>query len=269
MKRVLKIKYNGADFAGYQFQPDKRTVQGTLTSSLSKALGFEVKVTGCSRTDAGVHAEGFVCTVEPKNDCDTIDIPVGKLHRAARRFLPCDIGIAGESIDGDDFHPRYSVVRKTYEYKMYDSPAYDPFLASLAWQLKKPLPENGIDVMNSCGKALVGRHDFTSFMAAGSRITDAVREIYSLSVRRERDMTVLSVTADGFLYNMVRIIAGTLIRVGGGYYPPKHVKEILEAKNRELAGETARPEGLTLVEIRYPEWEAKKDVHHVSVDPLP
>lgn len=259
MKRVLKIKYNGADFAGYQFQPDKRTVQGTLTSSLSKALGFEVKVTGCSRTDAGVHAEGFVCTVEPKNDCDTIDIPVGKLHRVARRFLPCDIGIAGESVAGDDFHPRYSVVRKTYEYKMYDSPAYDPFLASLAWQLKKPLPEDGIDMMNSCGKALVGRHDFTSFMATGSRITDAVREIYSLSVRRERDMTVLSVTADGFLYNMVRIITGTLTDAAYGLYTAHDIADVLEAKDRTKAGKTAPPDGLYLTEVEYPEkfdWKA-------------
>ena len=194
-----------------------------------------------------------------KNECDTIDIPVGKLHRVARRFLPCDIGIAGESVAGDDFHPRYSVVRKTYEYKMYDSPAYDPFLASLAWQLKKPLPENGIDVMNSCGKALVGRHDFTSFMATGSRITDAVREIYSLSVRRERSMTVLSVTADGFLYNMVRIITGTLTDAAYGLYTAHDIADVLEAKDRTKAGKTAPPDGLYLTEVEYPEkfdWKA-------------
>lgn len=252
MKRVLKIKYNGADFAGYQFQPDKRTVQGTLTEALSKTLGFPVSVTGCSRTDSGVHAYGFVCTVEPKNSCDRIDIPVGKLHRAARRFLPVDIGIAGEATADDDFHPRYSVVGKTYKYKMYDSAAYDPFVSGLAWQLKKPVPKDGIEIMNECGKRLVGRHDFTSFMATGSRITDAVREIYALDVVREGEQITLSVTADGFLYNMVRIITGTLVDAAFGLYSPGDISAVLEAKDRTRAGKTAPPDGLYLAEVEYP-----------------
>lgn len=117
---------------------------------------------------------------------------------------------------------------------------------------------------------LIGEHDFKSFSTYKPEVENTVRTIYELGIQRsEDDVITIRIRGNGFLYNMVRIIAGTLIRVGGGYYPPKHVKEILEAKNRELAGETARPEGLTLVEIRYPEWEAKKDGHHVSVDPLP
>lgn len=252
MKRVLKVKYNGSGFAGYQFQPDKRTVQGTLTESFAKALGFPVKVTGCSRTDAGVHAEGFVCTLEPKNESDTIDIPIGKLHRAVRRFLPDDIGIAGESIADDDFHPRYSVVKKTYKYRMYDSPAYDPFMSGRAWQLKKPVTDFGLYIMNLCGEKLVGRHDFTSFMATGSRITDAVREIYSLSVERENDMLVLSVTADGFLYNMVRIITGTLVDAAYGLYSADDITKVLESHDRTKAGKTAPPDGLYLSEVYYP-----------------
>ncbi len=253
MKRVLKIKYNGAGYAGYQFQPDKRTVQGTLTDAFTKALGFPVSVTGCSRTDAGVHALGFVCTVEPKNGNNTIDVPVGKFHRVARRFLPHDIGIVGEGCVNDDFHPRYSVVGKTYEYKMYDSAAYDPFLTGLAWQLKKPLPQGSVDIMNACCERLIGRYDYTSFMAAGSRITDAVREIRSLSVRREGDIVVVRVTADGFLYNMVRIITGTLTDAAYGLYTPQDIAFVLESKDRTKAGKTAPPDGLYLTEVEYPE----------------
>ena len=253
MKRVFKIKYNGIGFAGYQFQPNKRTVQGELTDAFSKTVGFPVSVTGCSRTDAGVHALGFVCTVEPKSKDDTIDIPVGKFHRAARHFLPPDIGIAGEGCADDDFHPRYSVVGKTYEYKMYDSAAYDPFLNGLAWQLKKPLPSDAVDVMNACGNELIGRHDFTSFMSTGSRITDAVREIFSLSVRRCGDIVAVRVTADGFLYNMVRIITGTLTDAAYGLYSPSDMRLILESKDRTKAGKTAPPDGLYLTEVKYPE----------------
>ena len=114
-----------------------------------------------------------------------------------------------------------------------------------------------------------GEHDFKSFSTYKPEVENTVRTIYELDIHRSEDNVItIRIRGNGFLYNMVRIIAGTLIRVGGGYYPPEHVKEILEGKNRELAGETARPEGLTLVEIRYPEWEAKKDGHLVSLDPL-
>lgn len=253
MKLILKIRYSGRNFAGYQFQPDKRTVQSSLTEAFSSALGFGVNVTGCSRTDAGVHALGFVCAVEPKNKSDEIKIPVGKFHRAAEKYLPGDIGIAGEAEVGDDFHPRYSVKSKTYRYRMYDSPARDPFLSGLAWQLKKPLSDDGIEKMNRCGKKLIGRHDFTSFMAAGSRITDAAREIYSLSVSRTSGGNIeLEVSADGFLYNMVRIITGTLVDAAGGLYCEGDMEEILASRDRSKAGKTAPPDGLYLAEVEYP-----------------
>lgn len=257
MKLLLRIRYNGAGFAGYQFQPDKRTVQGCLTDAFSRALGRRVSVTGCSRTDAGVHALGFVCAVEPVENHgeDWLKIPVGKFHRAAQRFLPDDIGISGEALSDDSFHPRYSVKSKTYIYRMYDSPAADPFLSGRAWQLKKPVSDEDLDRINLCGERLIGRHDYTSFMAAGSKITDAVREIYSLSVSRETDgMICLKITADGFLYNMVRIITGTLM---DGQYSPEDITRILESRDRRDAGKTAPPDGLYLYEVNYdpqPEW---------------
>lgn len=253
MKLILKIAYRGENFAGYQFQPDKRTVQGSLTEAFSAALGFEVKVTGCSRTDAGVHALGFVCSVEPKNASDEIKIPPGKFHRAAEKYLPPDVGIAGEAEVGDDFHPRYSVSAKSYRYLMYDSPARDPFLTGLAWQLKKPIPDGGIEKMNRCAQKLVGRHDFTSFMASGSRITDASREIFSLSVGRDINGRIaLEVSADGFLYNMVRIITGTLVDAAYGLFDEADIEKILASRDRSSAGKTSPPDGLYLAEVNYP-----------------
>lgn len=256
MKLLLKISYIGTGFEGYQFQPDKRTVQGCLTDAFSHTLGFDVTVTGCSRTDAGVHATGFVCAVEPRDDekrrGEWLSIPVGRFHRAASKYLPNDISVVGEAAENDDFHPRYSVKAKTYLYKMYDAPYSDPFLATRAWHLKKPLSDERISLMNEAGQYLLGQHDFTSFMASGSKITDAVRNIDSLSVTRKDGGITLEVSADGFLYNMVRIITGTLTDIAYEGGEPERARRILEAKDRRRAGRTAPPDGLYLARVDYP-----------------
>ncbi len=238
---------------GYQFQPDVRTVQGTLTSAVSACMGFPCKVTGCSRTDAGVHALGFCCTAEPAGEyADTwLRIPVGKVHRALSRFLPEDIAVAGESEVPDDFHPRYSVVSKEYIYRMYDAAAADPFLAGRAWHLKHPVTEEGLARMNEGARYLVGYHDFTSFMASGSRIEDARRTIESLNVTREGTQLLLRVRADGFLYNMVRIITGTLTDCARGTVDPGDMGRILEQRDRCAAGKTAPADGLYLNDVTY------------------
>ncbi len=254
MKLILKIKYDGHRYAGYQSQPDLPSVQGTLTDALSKALGQKCSVTGCSRTDAGVHALGFVAAVEPTgdHDADWLKIPIGKVHRAAARYLPPDIAIVGEAEADDDFHPRYSVVSKEYVYRMYDSPAADPFLAYRTWHLKRRLTDTGIGRMNECARYIIGCRDFSSFMAAGSKITDAVREVYSLNVMRHGDFIELRISADGFLYNMVRIITGTLTDCAAGTIEPSDIAEIIAAKDRTRAGKTAPPDGLYLSDVRYP-----------------
>ncbi len=252
MKLLLKIKYNGSSFAGYQFQPDSRTIQGSLTEAFSLALGFPINVTGCSRTDAGVHALGFCCTVEPKSRDNKIMIPVGKFHRAAERFLPSDISIIGEALVDDDFHARYFVKDKTYIYKISDQTALDPFLSGRAWFTRKPLYDAQIKKMELCGQKLIGRHDFTSFMASGSKIVDCVREISALSVKRSEDgLITLSVTADGFLYNMVRIITGTLLDAASDRFDESDIEGIISSKDRTKAGKTAPPDGLYLADVDY------------------
>ena len=253
MKLLFKIAYDGSGYSGYQTQPDRPSVQKTLTEAVIKAYGFPCTVTGCSRTDAGVHALGFCCAVEPVSENDRITIPVGKNHRVVSRFLPDDIAVVGEALAGDDFHPRYSVTEKTYIYKMYDSVHADPFRRKRAWHLKHPLPEGAVDRMNAAAEYIVGNRDFSSFMAAGSKITDARRTVKALSVTQSgRDFT-LSVTADGFLYNMVRIITGTLVDCARGTFDPEDMKKILDACDRTKAGKTAPPDGLYLADVKYSE----------------
>jgi len=255
MKLLLKIMYDGSAYAGYQSQPGVPSIQGTLTEALSAALGMKCSVTGCSRTDAGVHALGFVCAVEPvaEHGEDWLRIPVGKVHRAAARFLPPDISICGEATVGDDFHPRYSVRSKEYLYRMYDTPYTDPFLAHRAWHLKHRITDDGIALMNKGAEKIIGKRDFTSFMASGSKIVDAVREVYSIDVIRRGDFVELRISADGFLYNMVRIITGTLVDLAAGTINADDIEKIILSRDRTQAGKTAPPDGLYLADVRYGE----------------
>ncbi len=253
MKLLLKIMYDGRGYAGYQSQPTLPSVQTALTKAVSDCFGYRCTVTGCSRTDAGVHALGFCAAVEPYGEHgeNWLTIPVGKVHRALARFLPDDITVCGEAAVEADFHPRYSVKSKKYIYRMYDSVYEDPFLRYRAWHLKRPLSDGCISRMNEGAKHLVGRHDFTSFMAAGSKIVDATRTVYSLDVARKGEMIELSVSADGFLYNMVRIITGTLADCAYGTFEPQDIRSILDARDRTKAGKTAPPDGLYLAEVEY------------------
>lgn len=194
-------------------------------------------------------------------------MPAEKFSYALNTRLPQDIRIQDSCQVPEDFHPRFQETIKTYEYKIYNRQFPDPTKRLYTYFYYYPLD---VQKMRQGAGYLIGEHDFKSFSTYKPEVENTVRTIYELDIHRSEDNVItIRIRGNGFLYNMVRIIAGTLIRVGGGYYPPEHVKEILEGKNRELAGETARPEGLTLVEIRYPGWEAKKDGHLVSVDPLP
>ena len=261
MKLLLRIAYNGAAYCGFQSQTNGKSVQEVLTAAAGRALGFPCSVTGCSRTDAGVHAKGFCAVVAPLDGETEITIPAGRVHRAMAKHLPPDIAVTGACYVPDDFHPRYGVVSKEYVYRMRDARDRDPFQAGLVWQLKKPLTDDAIERMNRGAEHLLGKHDFSSFMAAGYKITDAVRTVHTLYIRRNGDGIVeLHIAADGFLYNMVRIITGTLTEVAYGDRLPEEMAVILAGCDRRLAGKTAPAEGLFLEKVTYPpewgiEWE--------------
>jgi len=263
MKLLLKTAFDGAGFHGFQAQPSRRTVQGVLTDVMADLFGEKMNVTGCSRTDAGVHAEGFVVSVEPARggSGEWLKIPVSKFHRAANNALPRDISVLGAfTVDDGDFHPRYSVVNKEYVYRISDRVAPSPFLARRALEYGKKLTDGALAAMDGTARRFIGKHDFTSFMASGSKITDAVRTVFSAGVARNAaGLVEFSVRADGFLYNMVRIMAGTLIDAAEGRISPEDADGIISSRDRSRAGATLAPDGLYLKEVIYPfdiEWQA-------------
>jgi len=247
VKYFAKIKYLGTSFHGFQVQPDKRTVQGELCSGLEQALGFPCKVTGCSRTDAGVHANEFCITVE----CDGATVPPDKLPVAVARYLPNDLSLFYARECPEGFHPRYDVISKEYLYRIKNDKVYDPFEYGRAWFLPRQIDEEAIERMNEAAEYIIGKRDFASFMAEGSDVTDTVRSVYSLSVVKSGSLIEIRISADGFLYNMVRIIVGTLIDVAFGRLDPHDIPEVIASRNRARAGMTAPAEGLYLNKVSY------------------
>ena len=247
MKYFAKIKYLGTDFHGFQVQPGLRTVQGELNAALMQALGYPCKVTGCSRTDAGVHANEFCMTVE----CDGATVPPKKLPIAVSRFLPNDLSLFyAESCD-ESFHPRYDVKEKEYLYRIINTALYDPFEFGRAWFVPRYIDEEKLERMREAAKAFIGKKDFSAFMSDGSDVEDTVRCVTSLTVERQGDEIQVKIRADGFLYNMVRIIVGTLVECAFGRFSPEDITSVIESKDRKNAGRTAPPEGLYLNKIFY------------------
>lgn len=246
MKRVkLTVAYDGTNYCGWQVQPNGITIESELNKHLSELLKEEIHVIGASRTDAGVHAKGNVAVFDT-----SARMPAEKISYALNTRLPEDIRIQESCEVAADFHPRFRKTVKTYEYKICNRRFPDPCtrLYSLFyyWDLDT-------EKMRQAAQHLVGTHDFTSFCTNKPEVTDRVRTIYSLDVLQDGEMITIRVCGNGFLYNMVRIITGTLLRVGSGMIKPEEIPAILDAKDRSRAGETARPHGLTLVKIEYPE----------------
>ena len=252
MKVLLKIAYLGTSYAGFQAQRGAscRTVQQTLTDAVSKAVGKPCLVTGCSRTDSGVHAKGFCATIEPADGGD-ITIPLDKIPVSVNHYLPDDVAVLNAAAVPEDFHPRYDVKSKDYIYVFSDAPTRDPFSHGRVTYLKQPLAEESVRRMNEATEHFVGTHDFASFMAQGSKITDTVRTVFSASVSRKGNSVEFRVCADGFLYNMVRIMAGTLLSVGQNKMELFDVKKAVMGKDRSLAGVTAAACGLYLNRVEY------------------
>ena len=248
MKYFAKIKYLGTNFHGFQVQRSgHRTVQGELCEALKLTFGSECRVTGCSRTDAGVHANEFCITIE--NDSATI--PPDKLPLATARYLPPDISLYYAEVADENFHPRYSVKSKEYLYVIRNTRVNDPFDYGRAWFLPQKIDETALMRMKEAAKSIVGKKDFSAFMAEGSDVSDTVREVYYLDIERVGDHIEFRICADGFLYNMVRIIVGTLVEVAFGRIEPSEIAEIIDSQNRQRAGMTAVPEGLYLNRVNY------------------
>ena len=247
MRYFCKIKYLGTAFHGFQVQPDKRTVQGVLCAALTECLKCDVKVTGCSRTDRGVHANEFCITVDAKG----ATVPPEKLPVAVARFLPDDLSLYFAKKCPENFHVRYDVKEKEYLYRIINSPVYDPFEFGRAYFVARPIDEVAIAEMNKAANYFIGSHDFSSFMAEGSDVEDRVRRIKSLSVTKNDSLIEIRISADGFLYNMVRIIVGTLLDVAFNRKRASDIPNIISALDREQAGMTAPPEGLYLNSVTY------------------
>ena len=245
MKRVkLTVAYDGTDYCGWQVQNNGPTVEGELNRALSELTGERITVIGASRTDAGVHGRGNVAVFDTESP-----IPAERIAYALNGKLPEDIVVLQSVEVPGDWHPRHCDSVKTYEYRILNREMPDPLRRRDTWHVSYELDT---DRMRQAAEYLKGEHDFKSFCSAQSEVENTVRTIYELSVERTGDLITVTVRGSGFLYNMVRIIAGTLMGVGRGAYPPERVKEMLEAKDRERAGMTAPPQGLTLLQIEYP-----------------
>ena len=245
MKRVkLIVAYDGTNYCGWQVQPNGITIEQVLNENLSKLLGEEIAVTGASRTDSGVHSMGNVAIFDTETR-----MPADKISFALNQRLPEDIVVQDSCEVPSDWHPRYQEnISKTYEYHIYNAAVPNPLKTRYCTFVSFPMD---VEAMRAGAKYLVGEHDFVIFCNIRTNTQDTVRTVYDLIIEKKDDEIVLRITGNGFLYNMVRIIAGVLIRVGRGFYAPEKVKEILDAKVHTSEGATAPPNGLVLMKIDY------------------
>lgn len=245
MRRIkLTVAYDGTAYCGWQVQPNGITVEEVLNRTISRLTGEEIHIIGASRTDSGVHAMGNVAVFDTDSS-----IPAERMAYALNQKLPEDIVIVNSEEVSEDWHPRYQdVIAKTYEYHIYNAKVPNPLKRRTTAFVSYDLD---VERMRAGAAYLVGEHDFVSFCNVRTSVEDTVRRIEDIQITQEGPEIIIRISGNGFLYNMVRIIAGTLIRVGRGYYEPQKVREILESKKRTEAGVTAPPQGLVLVEINY------------------
>lgn len=244
MRRIMLIvAYDGTKYCGWQIQPNAVTVEEVLNRELSRLLKEEITVIGASRTDSGVHAMGNAAVFDTNTR-----IPAEKLCYALNRSLPEDIVIQKSFEVAPDFHPRKWDSKKTYEYKIWNADFVQPFNRGYTHFVYHTLD---VKAMQEAARYFVGEHDFTSFCSVKAQAPDRVRTIYSLEIEEEGHLLTIRITGNGFLYNMVRIIAGTLLQIGEHQKKPGEAAQMLAAKNREAAGPTAPAKGLMLVKIEY------------------
>ncbi len=248
MNYLLILSYDGTNYCGFQVQPNGRSVAQTVQDALEAVLGSRPDIKGCSRTDAGVHALGFALNFH----ADT-RIPPEKLPLALNQHLPMDIRVLSARVVPDDFHARYAAHTKTYLYRIRNSPIDSPFDERYYARVPRRLDEKK---MQQAAEKFVGTHDFLALCATGSSAAahgDTTRTITECTVTRKGDEVDIMVTADGYLYNMVRILVGTLCEVGAGRMQPEAIPAVLESCDRSKAGPTFPAKGLFLKCVHYDE----------------
>ena len=252
MKLFIKVRYLGTNYCGYQVQPNAPSIQQELNKAARILFGYDCDIVGCSRTDSGVHANEFCATVAQKGTDDLItSLSPERLPLAFSAHLPPDISVFDAKWVASEFHARYDVVQKEYIYRIYNAPVRSPFWENRAYHLPRVLNDEALARMNRAAAFLVGKQDFAAFMAQGSTVTSTVRTIKAASVEREGEMLVFRISADGFLYNMVRILTGTLIDVGLGKIEPEDIPAIIASRDRTRAGMTVPACGLYLNRVLY------------------
>lgn len=247
MNILLDLSYDGTNFCGFQVQKNGVSVCETVQNALEALFGARPDVKGCGRTDAGVHALHYAL-----NFWAETSIPVEKLPLALNRHLPDTVRVNEARQVPQEFHARYSAHTKTYVYRIWNSPVESPFEAAYHYRVSAPL---NAEAMDKAAAKFVGKHDFLSLCSAGSSVAakgDTVRTISACKVERQGPLVTVTVTADGYLYNMVRILAGTLVEAGRGALDPDAVPAILAGRDRSLAGPTLPAKGLFLKQVDYP-----------------
>lgn len=244
MSRVLlKISYVGTNYHGWQVQPNGITVQETLQSRLEQMYKSKISITGCSRTDAGVHANEFYCHFD-----QPFNIKEDGICKGLNSVLPKDIAVLSAEYVDSDFHCRYSAKGKNYVYRILNTTHHDPFRNNRVWHIERKID---VDLINEFCKKICGTHDFYGFSSSGRTVENTVRTVSECFTERRNDEIILSVSADGFLYNMVRIIVGTAVDISDGKINISQIDKVFETKERSLAGITAPPDGLYLNKVFY------------------
>ena len=252
MKLLLTLGYVGTNYCGYPVQPGKPTIQKALNDAAKELFGFDCDIVGCSRTDSGVHAKVFCATLSKRGEEGLpASLDEKKAPLAFSAHLPNDIAVYDAKWVEDEFHARYDVKEKEYLYRICNRPVHDPFEEGRAFHVPTPITDGDLARMNEAAAYLIGEHDFSAFRAVGSKVTDPHRTVYSASVKRDGNMILFSVSANGFLYHMVRIMAGTLLEVASGKRNPGSVKALLDDPLSGSAGMTAPAEGLYLIRVTY------------------
>ncbi len=243
---LIEIEYDGTNYYGWQLQPKGRTIQGEIVSVLKELTGTDITVHGAGRTDSRVHARGQTASFTLVSS-----IPTDRIPQAMNRLLPADISVKKAHEVPGDFHARYSAIGKRYSYQIYRGPNRSALLRNYCHHVIYSLD---LEKMKEGAALLIGTHDFGGFMSSGSSVKSTVRTVHAINLKEEENRLWLTFEGNGFLYNMVRIMVGTLIQVSAGQRSLENIKLALENQNRNEAGPTAPPQGLFLDKVFYQDW---------------